>query len=95
MLERTEAGLRLQGDLTFATVPALVGGIDGLLEAGRPATVDLSAVAGADSAALSLLLEWQRRAQAAGTHLVLSGFPEGLRKLVGLYGLENLIREGA
>ncbi len=94
MLERTERGVRLQGAVTFASVSTLLAQGNLLMGAAAEAVeVDLSAVETADSAALSLLLEWQRQAARAGGSLVLRGIPEGLRKLVGLYGLGDLVRE--
>jgi phospholipid transport system transporter-binding protein len=52
---------------------------------------DLSAVRAVDSAAVALLLAWQREAQARGGRLALSGVPSGLNGLADLYGVSALL----
>jgi phospholipid transport system transporter-binding protein len=58
-------------------------------------TFDLSGVGAVDSAAVALLLAWQREAAARGTRLVLTGVPEGLAGLAQLYGVQSLLGEAA
>jgi phospholipid transport system transporter-binding protein len=53
--------------------------------------VDLGAVRDVDTAAVALLMEWQRRAQAAGRPLVLSGVPADIGSLAKLYGVAGLL----
>lgn len=53
--------------------------------------VDFSAVSEADSAALALLLDWMRTAQASGRVLRHTGMPLGMRSLAALYGVDELI----
>jgi phospholipid transport system transporter-binding protein len=52
---------------------------------------DLSGVTEIDSAAVALLLEWQRCAIAQGGSIRLSGVPASLRGLAALYGVEALL----
>jgi phospholipid transport system transporter-binding protein len=52
---------------------------------------DLAAVAEVDSAAVAMLLEWQRQAQARGGRLVLSGVPVDIASLAKLYGVDGLL----
>ena len=52
---------------------------------------DLSAVKRTDSAAVALLLAWQRAAHASGLHLELEGVPASLCSLASLYGVASLI----
>jgi phospholipid transport system transporter-binding protein len=56
---------------------------------------DLSAVAEVDSAAVALLLEWQRQAVARGGRLVLSAVPADIDSLARLYGVDSLLDLGA
>ncbi len=53
--------------------------------------VDFSNVARADTAALSLMLEWQRRAVAAGGSVEFLNLPISLKSLAHLYGVEGFI----
>jgi phospholipid transport system transporter-binding protein len=54
---------------------------------------DLGAVAQVDSAAVALLLAWQREAQsrAAGGCVTLTNVPPALTSLATLYGVESLL----
>jgi phospholipid transport system transporter-binding protein len=52
---------------------------------------DLGAVAEVDTAAIALLLEWQRLAQARGGRLALSGVPADIASLAKLYGVDRLL----
>ncbi|WP_374355888.1 lipid asymmetry maintenance protein MlaB [Chitinimonas sp.] len=53
--------------------------------------LDLSAINEIDSAAISLLLHWQRAAMAAGHRLFLRNPPASLLSLAGLYGVEEFL----
>jgi len=55
---------------------------------------DLSAVATVDSAAVALLLAWQRAAIQQGRRLELSGAPAGIASLAELYGVQTLLQAG-
>jgi phospholipid transport system transporter-binding protein len=59
--------------------------------------LDFSEVSAADSAALALILELHRQAQATGQSLSLIGLSDDLRSLATLYGVETLLEplEGA
>lgn len=54
-------------------------------------TVDFGAVGAVDSAAIALLLAWQRAARAAGVELRLHGAPPAVASLAALYGVEALL----
>lgn len=87
-----DAGVgQLSGALVMNNVaPLLVAG-DEYLRSGMTA-VDLVGVTEADSAALSLLLEWKRRANKANQMLSFTNVPASLRHLAALYGVEDLLR---
>lgn len=53
--------------------------------------INLSQVTDVDTAALSLLLEWQRRVQAAGKKVRFTHLPESLMSLAKLYGVADFI----
>lgn len=53
--------------------------------------VDFKQVADLDTSALSLMLEWQRRAIAEGKQLTFVHLPDNLQSLIALYGVEDLI----
>lgn len=72
---------------------ALIGALDTDASRGDTIEIDLSAVTDVDSAALALLLEWQRRLGARGANMVLAGIPAGLAALIRLYGLEDILRQ--
>jgi phospholipid transport system transporter-binding protein len=52
---------------------------------------DLSAVQAVDSAAVALLLDWQRSAEARGARLALTGVPQSILSLAQLYGVGGLL----
>lgn len=53
--------------------------------------VDCSALAQVDSAAVAVLLAWQRAAAQRGQALALNGVPPQLQSLASLYGVEGLL----
>lgn len=53
--------------------------------------IDLSQVQDVDTAALSLLMEWQRRALQSGKSVVFVNLPESLKSLAKLYGVVDFI----
>ncbi len=90
------AVLRLPEQVTFDTVPGLLDQAVAAVAAGAR-EVDLSDCTYFDSALVALLLELSRRALAAGAQgapvLRLRSIPPNLRKLVGLYGANELLLE--
>ena len=53
--------------------------------------VDFSAVTDVDTAALSLVMEWQRRAIASNCKISFANLPENLNSLAVLYGVAGFI----
>lgn len=53
--------------------------------------VDLGGVTEVDSAAVSLLLEWRREAQAANRRIEFANLPVNLKSLADLYGVSELV----
>lgn len=57
------------------------------LPVGGALEIDLSAVTDVDTAAVSLLFEWLRQAQARDCKLTFTHLPENLASLATLYGV--------
>lgn len=53
--------------------------------------VDFAEVTGVDTAALSLLMEWQRRAKLSNQQVTFTNLPESLVSLAALYGVTDFI----
>ncbi len=76
-IERTgSSGFRVHGVISFATANRLRREGAVFFESNASLEVDLSLVTAADSAAVSLLLEWMRVARAKGGKLKIIGVPE-------------------
>lgn len=79
------------GELSFATVGRLHAEDFPELAAGGRVTVHLEPVTRTDSAGLALLLEWARRARAAGGEVAFSGLPAQLVELIRVCGLHGVL----
>lgn len=80
----------LAGALTFESAASV---LNSSREAALPKTgiVDLTRLSSVDSAAVAVLLAWQRRAASEGMALSFTGVPSTLAALAELYGVEELI----
>lgn len=76
--------------LTVANATAALAQGVAALHAGQT-VFDLRNVQSVDSAAVSVLLAWQRAARAAGVTLELRNLPANLRSLTKLYGVCALV----
>lgn len=59
---------------------------------GGSAAIDLSRLERFDSAAVAVLLVWQRAAQSTGVSLRIESVPAGLLSLADLYGVADLLK---
>lgn len=84
MIEGAGRRYRVTAAMTFATAAALFEEGRGLLPAEGEVTIDLQAVPAADSAALAVLLGWQRH---TGGRLRLTNPPASIVSLAQLYDL--------
>lgn len=95
------SAIRRDGDRLQLSGPVHMSNARALLEQGSAlltpevTTVDLSGVTEVDSAAVSLLLEWQRQAARRGQRLRFARLPESLKSLAALYGVTELLPEEA
>lgn len=88
---KTPGRWKLSGDLTLSQVPELLTAAGDFKELSQPLVLDLSEVQQVDTASLSLLLEFSRRAAVHNKPLSFVNLPENLLSLASLYGLEGLL----
>ncbi len=90
MINRDGGRCQITGPLTIDVVTALFN--SGLPADGKSALViDMDKVEAVDSAAVSLLLSWIRRAQHDHISLCFSNVPDNLLSLARLYGVDGFI----
>ncbi len=91
-IELIEDGrLRVSGELSFKTVPALVANNKDFLSNGNSIDIDLSDVSRADSAGVALLIEWQRQAQKQNKSICFINIPSQMLAIVHLSGVDDLL----
>lgn len=79
-----------EGELTLKQASAVLRAGEQALAQGAT-TFDLAQVTKVDSAALSLLLSWQRSAQARSLAIGFRNIPDNVLSLARLYGVADLI----
>ncbi|TFH12104.1 MAG: STAS domain-containing protein [Nitrosomonadales bacterium] len=90
MVLRDGDKLCVQGPITIGNVVAIIEqGID--LFDQTDLVIDLAQVTAVDSSAVSMLLEWQRKAHEQNQKLYFSNMPKNLKNLAQLYGVTELI----
>lgn len=82
--------IRPLGALTLNTVINQMAVLDDVENASQ-VTIDLSGVTDVDSGAVALLIDWCRTAQARQIHIKLTAIPEGLGRLLAVYGLTEIL----
>lgn len=96
MLEVDRDGrVRLSGCLNMQNVGELVLPLAEQVSQHGVLIVDLSSVTEVDSAALALLLNTQRAAHRNRHKVMVENWPQSLKSLLSLYGLENLLSVAA
>ena len=91
MIRESNDRLFLNGPVTLENVMGLVAAGARYLD-GTPKVFDFSEVSEIDSAAVSLMLEWSRRARASGAPVRFANLGESIRSLIDLYGVADLIQ---
>jgi phospholipid transport system transporter-binding protein len=81
---------KLAGRIDMDSSGGLARTLGNSLRSGETLELDFSSVEGVDSAALALVLELRRQAEAQGAALALTGPTDELLSLARLYGLESL-----
>lgn len=91
-LQREADGrLQLQGELSFATVPALWRHSLELLSAEEQICVDLKQVQRSDSAGLALLVEWMRAAKRLGKPVQFLNMPQQMLDIARVSSLDQVL----
>jgi phospholipid transport system transporter-binding protein len=90
VIDRQGERCLVRGPVTHAGAEALLASGERHFGGGR-LVFDFSGAESADSSALSLMLEWIRRAAARDTEIAFSGLGPALASLIELYGLAELI----
>jgi phospholipid transport system transporter-binding protein len=88
MISRDGDCLRVTGPLTVDTVAVLYA-TDLAAESGSTLTIDLASVDAADSAAVSLMLSWLRRAQRDNVMLQFANVPTSMMSLAHMYDVDG------
>lgn len=83
--------LPLPERVTITEARATLARLGPLLAAADEPVIDASALRELDSAAVALLLDCQRQAQARGQALQVTGAPPKLSQLAKLYGVDGLL----
>lgn len=87
--------LALSGALTFATAARAFAEASRALASGAQTRLDLGGLARADSAGLACVLALAAAASRAGRRLGVVHWPEGLRALAAVCGVEGLLEQAA
>lgn len=85
------ATITLPARITMGEARATLAALQPQLQAADDLVIDASALVDLDSAAVAVLLDCQRQAQARGKALRLSGAPPKLGQLARLYGVGDLL----
>ncbi|MBD3669401.1 MAG: STAS domain-containing protein [Gammaproteobacteria bacterium] len=89
---REDGSYVVRGELSYATVTPLLKHSDDLFaDASDALVVDLDGVTRADSAGLSLLIEWWRQARAHDKTIEYTNLPEQILATARLGGLDELL----
>ena len=91
MIRESNDRLYVSGPVTLENVMQYVEAGARYLD-GAPKVFDFSEVSEIDSASVSLMLEWSRRAHAGGAQVRFANLGESIRSLIDLYGVGNLIQ---
>ena len=89
--------IREEGDRLYVSGPVTLGTAKQLLEAaadrlgGSRKVTDFSEAEEIDSSAVSLMLEWSRKARASGGEVRFANLGDAITSLTDLYGVEDLI----
>lgn len=89
--------LKLEGALTFASLPGILGQTRDFLartDLPQALVIDLSAISEVDSSAVALLLSWRREAQLLRKRLDFTHIPDNLKALAALYDVTDLVQAG-
>lgn len=88
---RENGKLEVEGPLTIDSIASVV--TRGIELFGREnMVIDLARVTEVDSAAVSMLLQWQREAVHRNSEVLVINIPQNLQSLMQLYGVSELMK---
>lgn len=90
-ITQNEHGWHVAGDIDMGNANVLLD-LSKALTLADSTVVDFSQVIEVDTSAVSLMLEWQRRAVSESKQIAFVNLPKGLESLTDLYGVTDLIR---
>ena len=90
MIRQDDGRLHVSGPVTLETAMKLRKESEQFFD-GSPLLFDFSGVEEIDSAAVSLMLDWSRKARATGSEVRFTNLGDSITSLTGLYGVEDLI----
>ncbi|MCI0400027.1 MAG: STAS domain-containing protein [Gammaproteobacteria bacterium] len=79
------------GELSFKTVPNVIGELNGLLNSPSPQVIDLSGVTRIDSAGVALLVDWLRAARQRNVTVRFRNLPAQMLALAKVTGVGYLL----
>jgi phospholipid transport system transporter-binding protein len=82
---------RVEGELTFASVPMMLKTSARLFQGQARISLDLSGVRRADSAGLALLIDWRAQAGREKRTLDFDAIPEQIRAMARVNGVESML----
>ncbi len=85
---------RLDGDLDFYTVNAIIDHPGAVMRSGQAIHVDLAGVQRTDSAGLALMVEWLREAEDRGLAMSFRNVPQQLKSIARTCGLDAILPLG-
>jgi phospholipid transport system transporter-binding protein len=88
-IRREGTSLIIDGPIHMANARALLN--EGSSQLEGVDAIDMAGVTEVDSAAVSLLLEWQRQAAKQNAPLRFRNLPESVKSLAALYGVTDLL----
>lgn len=91
LLDRGGIDYALVGELSFVTATEALKATEGVFENRDSARFDLASIDRADSAGVALLIEWVRRAEAAGCTLSYVNLPERVGAIAHVSGVMELL----
>lgn len=90
MISRNGDKLYVQGPITVENVASVIEQGIALFDR-SDLVIDLAQITEVDSSAISMLLEWQRKARGQNRRLCFSNIPKNMENLAQLYGISELI----
>lgn len=90
MISRDGNQYKLAGSVTVHTARAVLEAGEAMFDSGE-IVVDLTGVSEVDSSAVSIMLEWMRRASKKGQTMRFINLPGNLCNLAALYGVLDMI----